>query len=74
MAVREILLLGHPGLYTKCVPVQRTELEKLQLDGILAVQRAIDKKSFALRSQRALVSVLHDIGGRPGEDCASGVL
>ena len=30
MAVREILLLGHPGLYTRCAPVQQSEVGVLQ--------------------------------------------
>ena len=30
MAVREILLLGHPGLYTRCTPVQQSEVGVLQ--------------------------------------------
>ena len=30
MAVREILLLGHPGLYTRCAPVQQSEVGVIQ--------------------------------------------
>ena len=30
MAVREILLLGHPGLYTRCNLVQQSETVELE--------------------------------------------
>ena len=65
MPVKEILLLGHPKLYKISELVQKYEIARLRdladdlsellqhevdhLDGILAIQRAIDHKSFAWR-------------------------